>query len=150
MIDLRPAPYLLGGALLVCAISALFVWGATQSVKAGSARAEQAQERAVRAQEDAEKNLASLNVLRSTLANERAEHSKLLTLQAQLRQTLAKRQHLIVSLTNENEELRQWVIQPLPDTARRLRERPALTGADAYREWLSSGRAVHAPGDEPE
>jgi len=148
MIDLRPAPYLLGGALLVCAISALAVWGATQSAKAGSARAEQAQERAVRAQEDAERNLNSVNALRSTLANERAEHSKLLTLQVQLRQTLAKRQHQIESLTNENDELRQWVIQPLPDTARRLRERPAITGADAYREWLSNGRAVHAPGGE--
>lgn len=99
------------------------------------------------AQTDARINLATANKLKSELASERASQAKLLALQGELRQGLAQRERVIEALKHENQQLREWADQPLPDAARRLRERPALTGADAYRQWLSGSRPVPATGD---
>ena len=55
---------------------------------------------------------------------------------------LRNRQHRIEELKRENEDLRRWADTPLPADIIRLRERPALAGGAAYREWLSEGDAV--------
>ncbi|MBF4178970.1 Rz-like lysis system protein LysB [Lelliottia nimipressuralis] len=55
---------------------------------------------------------------------------------------LRNRQHRIEELKRENEELRRWTDTPLPADIIRLRERPALAGGAAYREWLSESDAV--------
>ncbi len=101
------------------------------------------------AKADARDNLATANTLKATLEREREDRAKLLKLQGELRTGLANRERLIEDLKHENDELRQWADQPLPDAARRLRERPAITGADAYRQWLSSGGALPTAGDKP-
>ncbi|HBM3218112.1 TPA: LysB family phage lysis regulatory protein, partial [Klebsiella michiganensis] len=41
-----------------------------------------------------------------------------------------------------NEDLRRWADTLLPADIIRMRERPALAGGAAYREWLSQGDAV--------
>lgn len=55
---------------------------------------------------------------------------------------LRNRQHRIEELKRENEDLRRWADTALPADIIRLRERPALAGGAAYREWLSEGDAV--------
>ncbi|MRS91319.1 LysB family phage lysis regulatory protein [Enterobacteriaceae bacterium RIT714] len=55
---------------------------------------------------------------------------------------LRNRQHRIEELKRENEDLRRWADTPLPADIIRLRERPALSGGAAYREWLSKSDAV--------
>ncbi|ELJ4753096.1 LysB family phage lysis regulatory protein, partial [Salmonella enterica] len=55
---------------------------------------------------------------------------------------LRSRQHRIEELKRENEDLRRWADTPLPADIIRLRERPALAGGAAYREWLSQSDAV--------
>jgi len=87
--------------------------------------------------------------LADLLARERVAQARALTLQRELRHGLDQRQRQLERLTHENAALRHWADQPLPDPARRLRERPALTGADAYRQWLSGSGAVPAAGDAP-
>ncbi|EOY0214584.1 TPA: hypothetical protein LHY86_001072 [Salmonella enterica subsp. enterica serovar Dublin] len=57
---------------------------------------------------------------------------------------LRQRQHRIEELKRENEDLRRWADTPLPADIIRLRERPALTGGAAYRQWLSASDAVSA------
>lgn len=141
---------LLVGVLLAATAAGLWGWGQQKLLDTEQEKTKSLQEKVDTALGNASRNLATANELKSTLERERESQALLLKLQGELRQSLADRQHLIVSLTNENKELRQWVIQPLPDTARRLRERPTLTGANAYREWLSGGRAVHSPGNEPQ
>ena len=101
------------------------------------------------AQANARDNLATANALKATLEREREDQAKLLKLQGELRTGLANRERLIEDLKHENDELRQWADRPLPDAARRLRERPAITGADAYRQWLSSSGALPTAGDKP-
>lgn len=55
---------------------------------------------------------------------------------------LRSRQRRIEDLKRENEDLRRWADAPLPADIIRMRERPALAGGAAYREWLSQGDTV--------
>lgn len=87
--------------------------------------------------------------LAADLAKERAAQAGLRATQDDLRAALARRQSLLEDLKHENQELRDWAARPLPDAARRLLERPALTGADAYRERLPAGRSVPAVAEQP-
>ena len=145
MSTLRKALY---GIALLGAL-ALLIWGQQQRIDVAESQTEMANTAAKTAREDADRNLETANTLTDTLNQERANQSALRTQQDLLRQGLAKRERTIEDLKRENAELRDWAAQPLPDTARRLRERPALTGAAAYRDWLSGRGAVPPAGDQP-
>ena len=60
---------------------------------------------------------------------------------------LAARTRTIERLKHENQKLRDWADTPLPDDIVRLRDRPALTGATAYRDWLSSSNSLPTASD---
>lgn len=126
---------------------ALFIWGQQQRVAVAKQATAIAQQDAKTAREDAARNLITATTLRNTLSQERQAQSQLLSLHDQLRQGLVRREQQIEVLKRENTVLRDWAAQPLPDVARRLRKRPALTGADAYRQWLPGGGAVPTAGD---
>lgn len=127
----------------------LFIWHQQSRIEAAEAAQGLAIERAERAQETADRHASNATTLAATLDQERTAQSILRTQTNALRTQLAARQRDIEELKHENQELRDWADQPLPDAARRLRERPALTGADAYRDWLSRSRALHSTGDSP-
>lgn len=131
------------------AVSALGLWGWSQKTLLDSEKqtSEGLADKLGTAQAAARDNLATANTLKATLEREREDQAKLLKLQSELRTGLANRERLIEDLKHENDELRLWADRPLPDAARRLRQRPAFTGADAYRQWMSSSSAVPAAGD---
>ena len=143
MTALRQALY--GLALL--GTLALLVWGQQQRIAVAKQATTLAQIDAETARADAARNLTTATILRNTLSQERQTQSQLRSLHDQLRQGLARREQQIEVLKRENSALRDWAAQPLPDVARRLRKRPVLTGADAYRQWLSSGGAVPTASD---
>lgn len=145
MSTLRQALY---GIALLGAL-ALLIWGQQQRINTAKSQADLAESAAKTARADANRNLATVNTLTTTLQQERESQSDLRAQQDQLRQALAKRARTIEELKRENDELRNWAVQPLPDAARRLRERPALTGAAAYRDWLSGRGAVPTASDKP-
>ncbi|WP_226475176.1 Rz-like lysis system protein LysB [Pseudomonas sp. MWU16_30323] len=145
MSTLRQALY--GFALL--GALALLIWGQEKRIDVAEGQTQLAKDAAKTARDDADRNLATANTLSTTLKQERDAQSNLRTQQDQLRLSLAKRERTIEDLKRENSELRDWAAQPLPDAARRLRERPALTGAAAYRDWLSGRGAVPTTGDQP-
>jgi LysB family phage lysis regulatory protein len=128
---------------------ALLIWGQEARIDVAESKTELAKAAAKTAREDADRNLATAKTLTDTLKQERDAQSLLRSQQDQLRLGLAKRERTIEELKRENDELRSWADQPLPDAARRLRERPALTGAAAYRDWLSGRGAVRATSDQP-
>lgn len=144
MTTLRQALY---GIALLGAL-ALLVWGQQQRINVADKNAELAAGAAASAREDAERNLTTANTLRTTLQQERDAQRSLRVVQDRLRSALAKRGRTLETLKRENAELRDWAAQPLPATARQLRERPAFTGADAYRQWLSGSGAVQLAGDQ--
>lgn len=145
MSTLRQALY---GIALLGAL-ALLIWGQEARIEVAEGKTELAKAAAKTAREDADRNLATVNTLTDTLKQERDAQSLLRSQQDQLRLGLAKRERTIEELKRENDELRNWADQPLPDAARRLRQRPAFTGAAAYRDWLSGRGAVRAAGDQP-
>lgn len=128
---------------------ALFIWVQQQRIDVAKGQAARANNAALTARADANRNLATVHTLTTTLQQERESQSDLRAQQDQLRQALAKRARTIEELKRENDELRNWAIQPLPDAARRLRERPTITGAAAYRDWLSGRGAVPTASDKP-
>ena len=128
---------------------ALLIWAQQQRIDVAVGKADRANDAAKTAREDADRNLATASTLAETLKQERDAQSHLRAQQDQLRQSLAKRERTIEELKRENDELRNWADQPLPDAARRLRERPAFTGAAAYRDWLSGRDAVPPAGEQP-
>ncbi|EAA1793034.1 LysB family phage lysis regulatory protein [Salmonella enterica subsp. enterica serovar Java] len=94
-----------------------------------------------KAQELTKKNsqLIGLSILAETNNREQARlYAEAEQTSAQLRQ----RQRRIEELKRENEDMRRWADAPLPADIIRLRERPALAGGAAYREWLSQSDAV--------
>lgn len=145
MSTLRQALY--GLALLGALV--LLIWAQETRIDAAEGKTELAKAAAQTARDDADRNLATANTLTDTLKQEREAQSQLRSQQDLLRQGLSKRERTIEVLKLENEELRNWADQPLPDAARRLRERPALTGAAAYRDWLSGRGAMPAASDKP-
>lgn len=143
MSTLRQALY---GLALLGAL-ALLIWGQEQRIAIADKNTELAAKDAKNARDESDRNLATAEALHSSLQQERHAQSDLRTQQDLLRQSLAKRERTIEELKRENAELREWAAQLLPDIARRLRERPALTGADAYRQWLSGRGAMQPAGD---
>ena len=85
--------------------------------------------------------LLSLSILTET--NSR-EQMRLYASAEQTTALLRHRQHRIEELKRENEDLRRWADTPLPADIIRLRERPALAGGAAYRQWLSQSDAVQS------
>nr|WP_256346999.1 Rz-like lysis system protein LysB [Pseudomonas sp. D4002] len=135
--------------LALLGVLVLVIWGQQQRINAAENKTKLAAKEARDARKDADRNLETANTLTATLNQERDAQSTLRVQQDQLRQGLAKRERTIEDLKRENAELRNWADQPLPDAARRLRERPALIGAAAYRDWLSGRGAVPTTGDQP-
>jgi LysB family phage lysis regulatory protein len=145
MTPLRQALY----SIALLGALALLIWGQEARINVAKGKTDLANATAKTARDDADRNLNTANTLTDTLKQERDAQSSLRAQQDQLRQSLAKRERTIEELKRENEELRNWAGQPLPDAARRLRERPALTGAAAYRDWLSGRSSVPSAGDRP-
>lgn len=61
---------------------------------------------------------------------------------------LEKKDKQLKRLANENESLRAWMDTPLPPDLIRVRERPAINGAAAYRKWLSEREALSVSGSD--
>ncbi|HAT2176804.1 TPA: LysB family phage lysis regulatory protein [Raoultella ornithinolytica] len=83
--------------------------------------------------------LIALSILSET--NSR-EQTRLYAAAESTNALLRSRQRRIEELKRENEDLRRWAGTPLPPDIIRMRERPALAGGAAYREWLSESDAV--------
>lgn len=143
MTTLRQALY--GGALL--GALALLLWGTYQRSEAEQGRTALVQEKLATANARIKRDATAITTLRTNLANERQAQITLQQAGQDLRRELDVRKQQIKELKRENAELREWAAAQLPAVARRLRQRPAITGADAYREWLSGRNALHPERD---
>ncbi|WP_313772605.1 Rz-like lysis system protein LysB [Enterobacter huaxiensis] len=128
-------------ALALALVMAALGWQSWRLNNARHAIETQGEQLAAKAQALAKKNsqLIGLSILTETNSREQ------MRLYAATEQTIAllhNRQHRIEELKRENEDLRRWADTRLPADIIRLRDRPALAGGAAYREWLSEGDAV--------
>lgn len=128
--------------------TALFI-GLAGLMWAQKTRVQQLDTALTSSREAAGRHQATAAALTLQLRHHRAAQVQLRSQHHALQQALAHRQQLIEDLTHANNELRDWAAQPLPEHARWLRQRPALIGADAYRQWLSGRGAVPVASDSP-
>lgn len=143
MTTLRQALY---GIALLGAL-ALLLWGNYQRSQAEQGRTALAQDKLANVGARVERDAATITTLRTTLADERQAQAALQQTGQDLRRELDVRKQQIKELKRENTELREWAAVQLPAAARRLRQRPAITGAAAYRDWLSGRNALHPERD---
>lgn len=129
-------------AVMLAMIVAVLGWQSWRLNNARHTIESQGEKLEKKEQELAKKNsqLIGLSILTET--NNR-EQMRLYATAEQTATLLRTRQHRIEELKRENEDLRRWADTPLPADINRLRERPALAGGAAYREWLSESDAVH-------
>ena len=134
---------LLGTSLLLAGNAALQKYDAIKKDNAALAKDLKESQQAIVAA-----NTAALD-LKEDLRFERALQVELQHKQNQLNHELDQSEALIRRLKIENKELSDWAATDLPVTAQRLRQRPRITGASDYQDWLSSRNRLHAEPDQP-
>jgi len=137
------ARQLLYGLGLVAALC-LLIWIQQQRIDTAQAQADLANERLQTAQQRNANQAATITRLGSEVASQRLDQQALQLTIADLRQAHATDQLKKKERRREDPTHATWAAQPLPDAARRLHQRPAITGAAGYRQWLSDRDALHA------
>lgn len=115
-----------------------------QRIDEANARADLATERLQTAQQRNERQSATIVRLGSEVATQRLDQLALQQTIANLHQAYATDQLKKKEHRREDPGHQNWADQPLPDAARRLHQRPAITGAGGYRQWLSGRDALYA------
>ncbi|MBF3054135.1 DUF2570 domain-containing protein [Pseudomonas aeruginosa] len=137
------ARQLLYGLALVAALC-LLVWTQQQRITTAEARADLADERLHTANERSVRQAQTITRLTGEVATQRLAQLSLQQTTAGVRQAHATDQVQKKEQRRDNPPHQSWADQPLPAAAHRLHQRPAITGADGYRQWLSSRHALHA------
>ncbi|MDH1586999.1 Rz-like lysis system protein LysB [Stutzerimonas stutzeri] len=138
------------GLALVAALC-LLIWIQQQRIDTAQAQADLASERLQTAHQRNTRQAATITRLTGEVATQRLDQLALQQTLSNLRQAHATDQLKKKERRREDPTHATWAAQPLPDAARRLHQRPAITGAAGYRQWLSDRDALHAgpsrPGD---
>lgn len=130
-----------GIALVIFALSGVIYWQYTES--------QQLITRAVDAEQTSAANIEALAKKEADADIQRATLLHLVQQQQGLNDLLFDRQSKIAKLERENENYRNWANTHLPDAAVRLRQRPAITGADEFKHYLSTRDTLPPTGNEP-
>lgn len=142
------ARQLIYGLALVAALC-LLIWTQQQRIATATARADLATERQQKAEQRNERQAATIVRLGGEVAAQRADQRSLQQTTSDLHQAHATDQLKKKERQRHDPSLQSWADQPLPDAARRLHQRPAITGAAGYRQWLSGRDALHAQPGSP-
>lgn len=140
MTTLRQAAY--GLALLAAA--ALLIWGTYQQSQAAQARADQAAAQIRTLEQRSTRQAQTIINLGANIAAQRLAQQSLQQTQTAVGLAQANHQVKKKEIQREDIDYREWAARPLPDTARRLQQRPALTGADGYLQLMSRRNAMRA------
>ncbi|MNE15504.1 hypothetical protein D3C80_1084140 [compost metagenome] len=132
-------------AVLVLLIAAaLMAWGGYQSIQAEKGRTALAQEQLATAKERSQRQAATIIRMGGELAAQQLAQQSLQDTLESLRLARSTDHQHKQEIRRDDPQFRDWGAQPLPASARRLHQRPAFTGADSYRKWLSGRNALHA------
>lgn len=139
----------LGYGLALFAALGLLAWGQYQQSQAVAARETLAAERIAQLTQRSARQAASIVRLGAELAAQRIAYQGLQTAQADVRQQHATSHIQKQEIRRNDPSFSDWSSQPLPGAARRLHERPALSGAHGYRQWLSRRNTLQPVASRP-
>ncbi|RRO01877.1 LysB family phage lysis regulatory protein [Pectobacterium aquaticum] len=91
---------------------------------------------------------AAIGTLQSNARRNEQAQAELRRKLSQAGQLAASRDNTITRLLNENADLRRWYGTALPDDIKRLHQRPAFDGPDAYLRWLSESNELPDTGQQ--
>lgn len=131
-------------SMLLIITLALAVWIQQQRIDTAQAQADLATERLQTVQQRNARQADTITRLTGEVAAQRLDQLALQQTLSDLRQAHATDQLKKKERRREDPTHATWAAQPLPDAARRLHQRPAITGAAGYRQWLSGRDALHA------
>jgi len=106
-----------------------------------------AKERTALAEEKIGQRDTVITALKEAATRNSKAAAKLQTAHDRIAAALTERESHIESLIHDNVTIRRWADTPLPDAIASLREHPAATGADTYRQRLSSSHPLPATSD---
>lgn len=132
--------------ILMLLLAAAFIVAAAGYAYLQRVERQAAEQRADQAAQQLADAKATIAQLHSREAQLEALRRQAAAAAADLERALSTRETEIRRLQRENEDLRHWAALSLPEPVARLRRRPALTGADAYRQYLSDAEPLHAAG----
>ncbi|MEL7896045.1 Rz-like lysis system protein LysB [Vreelandella neptunia] len=132
-------------ALAILGLVLLVTWALWQRTNAAEARADLAEQQLAESLQREAQNRVVINALWDNARRQANQRRALAQQQASLARTASNRLTTIEELHRENETLRAWATAPLPDAISRMRQRPAVTGADAYHQSVRDAEPLHAP-----
>lgn len=132
-------------ALAILGLVLLVTWALWQRTNAAEARADLAEQQLAESLQREAQNRVVINALWDNARRQANQRRALAQQQAALARTASNRLTTIEELHRENETLRAWATAPLPDAISRMRQRPAVTGADAYHQSVRDAEPLHAP-----
>ena len=100
-------------------------------------------ERAAVAEQVSKDRLATLTHLQEQHQRQTLAFTALAKTSTAIKNAISNRDATIRRLERENDQYRQWADTLLPAAAQRLRQRPALAGADDYQHYLSTAEPLH-------
>lgn len=131
------------GAMALVVIAGLYAWLQYTNAQLIQERLDQANAA----------QLATETTLKRLQENYSANAQALNSLQHELQsaqQNLLQRSAEWEALKREHDDLKEWAETMLPAAARELHQRPAITGARGYRDWVSNGDTVQPATQQPE
>lgn len=93
-----------------------------------------------------ERQASDIEHLGERMDTQRLDLALLERTQDEIRNALDQRTFDLERLKNDDPEIRRWADAVLPDPVARLRQRPAITGAAAYAEYLRTRDPVQPAG----
>lgn len=132
-------------ALAILGLVLLVTWALWQRTNAAEARADLAEQELAESLQREAQNKMVINALWDNARRQANQRRALAQQQASLARTASDRLATIEELHRENEMLRAWATTRLPDAVSRMRQRPAVTGADAYHQSVRDTQPLHAP-----
>lgn len=130
-------------ALAILGLVLVVTWALWQRTNAAEARADLAEQQLAESIQREAQNRVVINALWDNARRQANQRRALAKQQASLARTASNRLTTIEELHRENETLRAWATAPLPDAISRMRQRPAVTGADAYHQSVRDAEPLH-------
>jgi LysB family phage lysis regulatory protein len=105
-----------------------------------------AKERAEAAEQITRDRDGTIKTLTDAAARDKKAAAKLQAARDNIAATLTERENQLENLIHDNPTIRTWADTPLPDAVARLREHPAVTGADVDSQRLPSDHTLQPAG----
>lgn len=125
-------------------------WALWQRGNAADARADQAEQQRDAAQQENQRRRVVIDALWNNARRLEAQRRALAEQQTELARTASNRLEQITEIQRDDTDTKDWADTRLPDAVIRLRQRPAVTGADAYRQSVRDADALHPASESPD